>query len=334
MGVFCDRLMCFVLQQPWTEELAITQVDIAEMMTKRNGILSLMNQLDPCNKHFLLPNIQVVKMNSINSQSVTENFADICDEEFEGPDGVLSIIDWVSAPDWIEKYMNHIQEVEKTVFDGTTVDEMNSEQGEIMRTYQERFKVDLTVQDVLDMSYGKFEKEGDTYTFRKVETFSDYIAITMTTPVHLYHFRKVDRNEDDVTKKYRVHDGYRHGETRLYLEPRPIRYGIKGKTNSPAFIYDAPKTSEEAQGTRKHQRIKSYMLYGLIVSPVEESDTGSGHFECFVRTQEKNRNNEVWRHFDDDQEIKEYPGKDLPNLDKYTIVAVFMKDVSPSKKLR
>ena len=62
--------------------------------------------------------------------------------------------------------------------------------------------------------------------------------------------------------------------------------------------------------------------------PIGETDTGSGHFECFVRTQEKNKRNEIWRHFDDDQEIKEYDIKQLPNLDKYTIVVVFMKDVT------
>ena len=66
--------------------------------------------------------------------------------------------------------------------------------------------------------------------------------------------------------------------------------------------------------------------------PIGETDTGSGHFECFVRTRKNKRGKEVWRHFDDDQEIKEYDIKrnikQLPNLDKYTIVVVFMKDVT------
>jgi hypothetical protein len=154
----------------------------------------------------------------------------------------------------------------------------------------------------------------------------------MTTPVFLDHFRKVDRNEDAVTKEYRIGTKYRHGETRLYHEPRPVRYGIKGNKNVNGYIYDAPKTIEEAKSGSNKVKIRYYKLYGLIVRPIGETDTGSGHFECFVRTQEKNNRKEIWRHFDDDQDIKEYDINQLPNLDKYTIVTVFMKDVTPAPR--
>ena len=117
---------------------------------------------------------------------------------------------------------------------------------------------------------------------------------------------------------------------RLYNEPRPLRYGIKGNQNDIGFIYEAPETIEEAKSGSNKVKIRFYKLYGIIVRPIGETDTGSGHFECFVRTQEKKNRKEIWRHFDDDQDIKEYDINRLPNLDKYTIVAVFLKDVTIS----
>ena len=304
-----------------------TQVDVAEMMIQRKGILTWMNQLDPCNKHFLLPELEIVNMSSINCQKQMKNYTNNCNEDFEGPDGVLSIIDWDSIPNWLHQYSKHIEDVETRVFNGKKIKDMNSEEGKKMQIYQETFKVDLTIQELLDMSYGKIQKEGNTYTFKKFKNFSDYIAITMTSPISLDHFRTVDRHEDEATKEYRVGKNYRHGETRLYHEPRPIRYGIKGNTNVMANIYHLPETIEEAENRTKREVQRNYKLYGLIVRPIGETDTGSGHFECFVRAQKNKRGKEVWRHFDDDQEIKEYDTKQLPNLDKYTIVVVFMKDV-------
>ena len=55
-----------------------------------------------------------------------------------------------------------------------------------------------------------------------------------------------------------------------------------------------------------------------------------GHFECFVRSRRKRINDEIWRHFDDHREIKEYALTEAPSLAEYTIVVVLMRDVTKS----
>ena len=82
------------------------------------------------------------------------------------------------------------------------IEDLNNEEAETVQKYQEAFQMELTVQELLDMSYGKVVKNQDTYKFTEVTTFSDYITIAMSTLVPLPHFRKVDRNEDKATKEY------------------------------------------------------------------------------------------------------------------------------------
>ena len=309
-----------------------TQVDIIELMIRPKGILMWLNQLDPCNPNFLLPNLQVVEMKSINNEREIKSYADHCDRAYNGPDGVVSILDNETAEKWVTNYLDHQDKMATELFK-KKVDDLNNQEAETIQKYQEAFQMELTVQELLDMSYGKVEKQEDSYKFTEFTTFSDYITIAMSTPVPLPHFRKVDRNEDKVTKGYRCDEDqdYKHGQIRLYLEPMPVRYGIKD-INMIGHIYDSPKTKEEADGGSKRTKNRSYQIYGLIVRAIGEKDTGSGHFECLVRTNEKMKKKEVWRHFDDDQDIKEYDHFEKPELHHYTIIAVFMKDVTPKKK--
>ena len=309
-----------------------TQVDINELMIKSKGILTWLNELDPCNDNFLLPELEIVKMNSVNN---TEEVVEFATQEnmYDGPDGVLSILDFDSIVRWGQEFNKHFNTMAKEKHNKTRY-QLKGTEAKRMQTLQESYKVDLKPQDILDMSFGKVRKDQNTYTFTKVKKYSSYIMIPMSTATEVLHFRDVYTEDLEYTKEEQETKHYKKGETRLFSEHRPVRYGIKTKDiTTTAYIYDRPQNKQEADKRTRNERttrkkIRPYKIYGIIVKPITQADTGSGHFECFVRTRHKQQQEEFWRHFDDDRDIQEYDLKNLPQLNDYTIVAVFMKDVS------
>ena len=112
----------------------------------------------------------------------------------------------------------------------------------------------------------------------------------------------------------------------LYKENIPISYAIKNIEHV-AKLYSTPENKDELNGEATRKVVRKYQVYGLILRPIENGDTGEGHLECIVRTCRKDKTDEIWRHFDDHCPIREYALKNLPSLSTYTIVVVIMKDV-------
>ena len=197
---------------------------------------------------------------------------------------------------------------------------------------QDTFHLMLTVQEMLDKSFGRIEKKQDAYIFKELKSLPDCLTIMLTQNVNLPHYRTVSKTEDDYTKSLRIGENYRDGQVQLYMEAVPVRYNISN-INQTAHLFEPPKNKEEAEGTRSRKVLRKYKLYGLVMRPLTDHGSSDGHFVSLVRNCDRqNPYDEIWRLFDDDvMKTLKVSVDETKFLEKYTLVAAFMKDVTEGK---
>jgi hypothetical protein len=151
----------------------------------------------------------------------------------------------------------------------------------------------------------------------------------LTQNLDLPHYRTVSNKEDEYTRSLRLGDNYRNGQVQLYKEQVPVRY-IISNINKTANLLEPPKNKEEAEGTRIRKVLRKYKLYGLVMRPLTDNGSSDGHFVSLVRNCDRqNPYDEVWRLFDDDVITSmEVHVDNTKLLEKYTLIAAFMKDVT------
>ena len=109
-----------------------TQVAIDEFITMPNGILTWLNRLDPCNDNFLLPNLQIVHLNAADNKREVQKFEEGCNQPFEGPDGVISVLNFEAVSEWIQTYKNEYEKKTVELFETSIEMNLKHEQREVI----------------------------------------------------------------------------------------------------------------------------------------------------------------------------------------------------------
>ena len=304
-----------------------TQVDLTEMFLRDTGIIAYLNSLDPCRNNFLMAELNVVTINANTNERVVQQFDG--NAPFDGKNGVLNVLSCDEIIKWTEKYKGATDKYMLEHHPKQKGKQPSKRQKLQLLEVQNHFHVTLTVQEILDKTFGRIEKEQDAYIFKELKSFTDCITILLTQNLNVPHYRTVSKSEDDYTKSLRIGNNYKDGQVQLYEEPMPARYNISN-INEIAHLLEPPKNKEEAEGTRSRKVLRKYKLYGLVMRPITDHGSSDGHFVSLVRNYDRqNPYDEIWRLFDDDELTTLEVGVDETKfLEKYTLVAAFMKDVT------
>jgi len=303
-----------------------TQVDITEMFLRSTGMIAYLNSVDPCRNNFLMADLNVVTMNPNTNKRVVEQFDGYA--PFHGK-GVLNVLSDDEVDKWIEGYKAATDKFMLEHHPKQNAKQPSRQQKLELLEVQNTFHLVLTVQEMLDKSFGRIEKKQDAYIFKELKSFPDCVTIMLTQNLDLPHYRTVSNKEDEYTRSLRLGDNYRNGQVQLYNDQVPVRY-IISNINKTANLLEPPKNKEEAEGTRIRKVLRKYKLYGLVMRPLTDNGSSDGHFVSLVRNCDRqNPYNEVWRLFDDDVITSMDVHVDNTKLlEKYTLIAAFMKDVT------